>query len=115
MRNAHLHPLLELFLVPRLPLLRRYLRGQDLGPNPFVLQKVLQAPRHVALASVYREELHLSTESELVLDFLNQPPLLGVDDALVEVRRLGNHEALPFTVFVRGISVERAETAGTLY
>ena len=110
--NAYLHPMLELSLVPCLPLFRRNLRCQDLGPDSFVQQKLLQPPRNVPFARVYGEHLYLPPDDEFLPDFLDQPPLLGVDEVLLEIRRLGNREALPFTVLVRGISVKRAETTG---
>src|SRR5581483_616852 len=82
-RQAYLHSLLELSFVPRLPLFRRDLRRQHLSTNPFVQQKLLQAARYIALAGIDGEHLDVPSAGELLLDFLNQPPLFGVDEVLV--------------------------------
>ena len=53
--------------------------------------------------------MNLAASRQFHLDFVHQPPFLGVGNALVKILRFGDDELFPLTVLVQGKAVERAQ------
>src|ERR1035438_2228244 len=110
MSNAHLHPRLQLALIPGFPGFRRYSGGEHFDANALTAQDVLQPLGDVALLRVDRENLHPPPLAKLGLDLFHQPALLRIDELLIQVRRLRNHKALALAGFwIRRVTVKRSE------
>jgi len=84
-RNHHLDARAQLTLVPGLPQLRGNVRGQYSHTDPFFRQDTLQPARHVALLGIDRIDLRLSPALKRSFCFLHEAPLLGVDQALIQI------------------------------
>src|SRR5438270_3997691 len=110
MRHTNLHPRFHLPLIPRFPRLRRNRRRQYLDANALAAQDVLQPLRHVALLGVDSVDLATPPLAKFRLDLLYETPLLRVQDAFIEIRRVRDHEPLPLAaVGIRCVAVQSAE------
>src|ERR1700738_1332342 len=113
MGDAYLHPCLHLTFVPGFPSFRRHSSCQNFDANALAAQDALQSLSDVALLSVDRENLHPSSMVNLGLDLFYQPPFLRVNELLIQVRGIGNHE--PFTLaglWIHRVAVERSKSEG---
>ena len=88
MGNAHLHPRLQLALIPGFPGFRWYSGGEHFDANALPAQDVLQPLGDVALLRVDGENLHPPPLAKLGLDLFQQPALLRIDVLLIQVSRL---------------------------
>ena len=113
MGDAHLHPRLQLTLIPGFPSFRRYSGGEHFDANALTAQDVLQPLGDVALLRVDRENLHPPPLAKLGLDLFHQPAFLRIDELLIQVRRLRNHKALALAGFwIRRVTVKRSKPEG---
>ena len=88
MGNAHLHPRLQLALIPGFPGFRWYSGGEHFDANALTAQDVLQPLGDIALLCVDRENLHPPPLAKLGLDLFQQPALLRIDVLLIQIGRL---------------------------
>src|ERR1035441_7421996 len=110
MGDAYLHPCLHMAFIPGFPSFRRHSSGQNFDANTLAAQDALQSLSDVALLRVDREYLHPSSLVNLGLDLFHQPAFLRVNELLIQVRRIGDHE--PFTlagVWIHRMAVERSK------
>jgi hypothetical protein len=97
MRNANLHPRLQLTFVPRFPCLRRGSSGQHLDANTFAAQDAFQPLSDVALLSINRINLTPAPLAEFGLDLLNKAPLLCIKHTFIKIGRVRDYETFPLT------------------
>src|SRR2546422_719707 len=110
MSNHYLHAPPRLAFVPRLPQLWLHVTRQDGDADALALQDTFEPPGHVGGASVNRKHMYLAPTAQAGLDVLHQPPLLRVEHTLIQVLRLGNHEALaPVSLRIELGTVERTQ------
>jgi len=92
--DHHLNAGMELPLVPSLPQFRSHFRGKDGNMDTFLSQDSLQAPCHIPFLGIDCVDLHLPATLKRGFDFLHQPPFLGVNEVLIQVRCGGDQKRL---------------------
>src|ERR1019366_10411924 len=98
-----------LTFIPGFSGFRRHSSGQDFDANALAAQDALQSLGDVALLRIDRENLNPSSLVNLGLDLLYQPPFLRVNELLIQVRRIGDHEPLALAgVWIHRMAVERS-------
>jgi hypothetical protein len=116
MGDAYLHPCLHLTFVPGFPGFRRHSSGQNFDANALAAQDALQSLSDVALLRVNRENLHPSSPVNLGVDLFYQPALLRVNELLVQVRGIGDHEPFALArVWIHRMAVERSKCEGPVW
>jgi hypothetical protein len=115
MGDAHLHPRLQLALIPGFPGFWRNSGGEHFDANALPAQDVLQPLGDIALLCVDRENLHSPPLAKLGLDLFHQPAFLRIDELLIQVRRLRNHKALALAGFwIRRVAVKCSKPEGAV-
>src|SRR6266581_3708512 len=110
MGDAYLHPCFHLTFVPGFPSFRRHSSGQNFDANTLAAQDALQSLSDIALLGVDSENLHPSSLVDLGLDLFYQPPFLRVNELLIQVRGIGDHEPFALAGFwIHRMAVERSK------
>src|SRR4051794_15101754 len=115
MGDAHLHPRLQLALIPGFSGFRRYSGGEHFDANALTAQDVLQPLGDVALLRVDSEDLHPPPLAKLGLDLFHQPAFLCIDELLIQVRWFRDHKALALAGFwISRVTVQRSKPEGAV-